>query len=264
MIPGLRRLDGVLRLVYSRMGRFARIRRWTALRYRTSLIDTHNSLMHMQRTLPSDFRFHGRTVLEIGPGSTPLSAYYFLHFGAARVFLTDKFPRLQRLLLSPAEQAWMEQNAMPVRRLVSEGPARIHWEKADANPEPVDFIYANSVLEHMKNPGESLPRLCSRLRPGGLFWTYIDMRDHFDFKAPYRFLKYRPPTWERWLTREGYTYTNRLRVEDWFDLFKPCGLETIWKHETGIPGDLEGLKMDPCFQNRRPWVRELFFLGRRL
>ena len=57
----------------------------------------------------------------------------------------------------------------------------------------------------------------------------IDLRDHYNFNKPFLFYKYSDWVWDNFLTKEGISYTNRLRYDDFINIFKKYGFETIYE-----------------------------------
>ncbi len=55
----------------------------------------------------------------------------------------------------------------------------------------------------------------------------IDMRDHYNFNEPFKFLKYSDFIWDMLLTKEGYSYTNRFRIDDFERLLTKYSFEII-------------------------------------
>jgi SAM-dependent methyltransferase len=87
--------------------------------------------------------------------------------------------------------------------------------------EPSDFIYSNSALEHVREPEHIIEKTRRLLKPGGLCFHSIDLRDHRNFKAPLEFMR---------MSESEYTSIateNRLRASDWYALLAGSGFEVL-------------------------------------
>ena len=102
-------------------------------------------------------------------------------------------------------------------------------ELTEVNIDKVNFIYSNSVLEHVKNVEENIAAMSKILNSGGYMYHNIDLRDHYNFSKPFLFYKYKDSTWNNYMTKEGISYTNRLRYDDFIGLFKKYGFEIIYE-----------------------------------
>jgi SAM-dependent methyltransferase len=96
----------------------------------------------------------------------------------------------------------------------------------------VDFHFSIAVLEHI--PLEIIIRLLREahriLRPGGILYHEIDLRDHYaDFDrsiSSVNFLKFNDFTWKL-LGQNKIQYHNRLRASDVLAIFQQSGFETV-------------------------------------
>ena len=57
----------------------------------------------------------------------------------------------------------------------------------------------------------------------------IDLRDHYNFNKPFKFYKYSNWTWNNLLTKEGVSYTNRLKINEYNNIFKDNKLLEVTK-----------------------------------
>ncbi len=185
------------------------------------------------------FNCTGKTILELGPGNSRLNAYNFLMNGAKKVILVDKFSRYHA---SRRQKQFAAQEIKYIKRKysITELPFLdrygrpqdnciefIQGDITKLNLPLVDFIYSVSVLEHIKFPGIFIKKSTDFLKPGGLMFHHIDLRDHYDFNHPFLFYKYSPEAWDRFLTREGHSFTNRWRYDDFREVFRHSRLEVI-------------------------------------
>ena len=183
-----------------------------------------------------------KVVLEIGPGNCYINAYNFLMCGAKKVILIDKFPRINKTekqkQYSKLEREYISKKYnRPLFFINSQvNGKRIEFIEGDiirTDVEEVDFIFTNSVLEHIKPIEETIKKMSSILKPDGYILHNIDLRDHYNFNEPFLFYKYPEWVWKNLLTKEGLSYTNRLRYGDFVRLFKENGLRIVAEKRRG-------------------------------
>jgi SAM-dependent methyltransferase len=98
-------------------------------------------------------------------------------------------------------------------------------------PASVDFVTSTNTLEHI--PAIDIPLIlkeCRRLlKGGGLMSCIIDYQDHYSYSdsriSAYNFLKYSDSAWQ-WYN-PAFHYQNRLRHNDYLQLFREEGFEVI-------------------------------------
>lgn len=96
----------------------------------------------------------------------------------------------------------------------------------------VDFHVSYTVLEHI--PRAVLKGILVEgrriLRSDGLFVHCVDYSDHFshadDSISSINFLRYDDRTWA-FLAANRYAYHNRMRVDEYMQLFEKCGLKIL-------------------------------------
>ncbi|MFC1913751.1 methyltransferase domain-containing protein [Chloroflexota bacterium] len=190
-------------------------------------------------------------ILELGPGNSCINAYHFLFKGAQRVILVDKYPRItntarqesyNRSELDYVLSQYQEYQAALPGFFNAEGkPDNEHLQffRGDITEmgtmEKVDFIYSVSVLEHIKDVPGNIKQMAKILKPGGYMYHHIDLRDHYNFNHPFLFYKYPDWLWERLLTKEGISYTNRWRYDDLLSAFIASGLEVVEERTQEFP-----------------------------
>ena len=120
----------------------------------------------------------------------------------------------------------------------------------------VDFVFSNTVLEHVDQAG--IHRLFTEmrrvLRPGGYMLHLIDLSDHFSHQdktiTSINFLQFSDKEFARYNTR--FLFQNRLRASQWQHIFASHGFEI--RHcqanidQRAIPA-LPMLSLDANFQN---------------
>jgi SAM-dependent methyltransferase len=121
-------------------------------------------------------------------------------------------------------------------------------------PNSIDLVYSNSVLEHV--PREEINGLMEEsfrvLRPGGIIMHNIGCNDHYAFFdrsiSPVNFLQFGEREWRLW--NNPIQYQNRLRAPEFLDLVAHAGFEVICKRTHVRPGTLDvlkGLRIAPQF-----------------
>jgi SAM-dependent methyltransferase len=195
----------------------------------------------------------GRTVLELGPGDSLLTALYARSFGASRTWLIDVAPLASRnsTLFAQAEQM-LTQLDLPVPGVgrmpsvsavlqslnatyLTEGLASLKTVPDGA----VDLIFSQAVLEHVRLADfAKLVREMRRvLKPNGVASHEIDFRDHL--QNGLNNLRFPGRIWEsEFMVRSGF-YTNRLRWPAMKGLFQEAGfsvkLRTVERWPNGLP-----------------------------
>jgi len=191
------------------------------------------------------------TIIEIGPGNSNILAYNFLMLGARKVILVDKYPRVTK---SEKQREFFKNEITYIKQKYNRNPPFIENDLDDADfleyipreltdltIKNIDIIYSNNVLEHIKNVEINIKSMSRILKPGGYLYHNIDLRDHYNFNKPFLFYKYEDQTWQKYLTREGVSYTNRLRYDDFIRMFKKNGFEVIHYQTTKQECDMSFL-----------------------
>ena len=185
-----------------------------------------------------------KTILELGPGNSKINAYNFLLYGAKKVYLVDKFPRSgrpEKQKLFSLEEISFIKKKFPSKKLFFLNKNKeintdfikfISKDLTKIDNLKVDFIFSISVLEHIKNIEDNIKKMAKILNRGGTMFHHIDLRDHYDFANPFLFYKYSDFIWNNFLTKEGTSYTNRWREEDFSRVFRRNNLKAIWTKRT--------------------------------
>jgi len=100
------------------------------------------------------------------------------------------------------------------------------------NNMSIDFHTSNVVFEHI--PEKVLKNILLEgnriIKENGIFLHKIDYSDHFSHSdksiSPINFLQYSDSKWEKYAGNR-YMYMNRLRHDDFLELFKECNQEII-------------------------------------
>lgn len=172
----------------------------------------------------------------LGCGHKPWAPLRLLAAGFDEVIANDLFPVLETfptaaiddtiLLLRPLRPDLADRlqdlrsdhdGKTQLRGLVPRGECA--FEHMGLEPNSIDFVYSNSVLEHVMDAEGVYEAMARYLRPGGLGYHGIDLRDHLHYFDPLRFLT---------MTAEEYTEINtenRLRASDHIRMARNTGLD---------------------------------------
>lgn len=204
----------------------------------------------------------GGEFLEVGTGRVPLAPLAYWLLGADRVVTMDLNPYLKSELLLESldyiSENWSEIGAMfgadlhkarydallsfarqetrPVGDLLK-GCNIEYMAPADARSTgrragSVDFHVSFTVMEHIPRADVvAILREAKRLlSPGGACLHMIDYSDHFshsdDSISAVNFLKFSDRTW-RLIAGNPFMYMNRLRHDDFLDLYSEAGHEIL-------------------------------------
>lgn len=217
------------------------------------------------------------TFLEVGTGwklTTPMCLWLC---GAKKVLTVDLNPYLRPDLVE-LEAEYISQNSTQVAEIladvvepdllldrITQLNARNDWScdeifelmnieylaPADAaelpDVESVDYHISHTVFEHI--PEQTLLSILQEaqrlLRDGGLCVHYIDPSDHFAHRdrniSEVNFLQFSEQQWDFWANNR-YAYHNRLRIDDYENLFTSAGLPVLNQVIEHDSRSLESLK----------------------
>ena len=173
--------------------------------------------------------FKNKTIMEVGPGTSLVLALALLHEGAKKIILLDKFPRWDYDTTSDEVNFLTNQCGMNVSKFLDEDlkPKKEFFQyttnsiesMTDVADSSVDLITSFGVLEHIRNTDSTFKEMHRILKKSGHMYHFISLGDHYNFTDPLVFLKYSDFIWNK-ITKEGYSYTNRLRVDDYLQLLE--------------------------------------------
>lgn len=257
----LTRFDAPIRFLYCRTGPFSRLlnRLFYWKLYSSDLDHLQEKFDGMRSVLTKNaIDLEGKVVLELGPGNTNLNAYNFLLQGAKKVILVDKFPRRHN---SRAQIQFAKQEIDFLKNM-HQG-RDLFFLDAAGKPLPeyiqfiseelvnvdvqADFIFSISVLEHVKRVKQNIQKMSEALNQGGHMYHSINLRDHYNFSNPFLFYKYSDFVWDRFLTKEGISYTNRWRHSDFNNEFESVGMVILDVITTKFPLDIP--EVHPRFED---------------
>ena len=157
--------------------------------------------------------FKGKNVLELGPGQT--------------------FGILEKVLETKA----MKVSAADITTYVENVPNGIEYKHYDGTNLPYnlnefDVLWTWSVFEHIRYPKITVPETFRILKKGGIAIHSIDLVDHFNYtwkkdELTFNCLKYPEWLWNL-MTWNRSNYVNRLRLNQWLNIFKQEGFEIIY------------------------------------
>jgi SAM-dependent methyltransferase len=209
------------------------------------------------------FNIDGKSILELGPGNSYINTYNFLQNGARKVILIDKFPRFS---ITKKQKSYIkdEVNYFKTSHNINKFE---YLDEATCSPNQdyitfiagdlcdftsgikVDFILSISVLQHIKGLDQYIRTMHQILNPGGMMYHVIDLKDKFHFFGnPFLFYKYSDFVWENFLTDKAVTYTNRMRYQEYIDIFTANGFDLVWEQIT--PYDFSKFKINKKFAGR--------------
>lgn len=206
--------------------------------------------------------FKGKVCLELGPGNSYLNAYNLLMNGAKKVILVDKF---SRYIKTKRQKEFFNKELNYIRQkyakkdlfFIKDGEIDekyIEFIEGDFTKinfkKKVDFVLTISVFEHIKDVEEVIAKLSKVMKKGGLMYHSIDLRDHYNFNNPFLFYKYSKKTWENYLTKEGVSYTNRVRYDNFKRLFKRYEFKIIKEEVKIFPMKFKEIKINKEFKNQ--------------
>jgi SAM-dependent methyltransferase len=240
------KLDMPIRFVYCHAPLVSRLLFWSL--YTSNFQMLYEHIARARSELKAfGFSFEDKVCLELGPGNSFISAYTFLAHGARKVIQVDKFSRRletdrQRDYFRRELAYFFEVEGLdkaPYAGPEGINPSLIELIEGDIIEldlkETADFVFSKSVLEHVKDPAGTVASLARLTKRGGIAYHTIDMRDHYNFGNPFKFYKYTRHVWETYLTREGISYTNRMRCDEFEQLFVENGFEIVWANKRYAP-----------------------------
>lgn len=201
-----------------------------------------------------DITFKDKQILELGPGNSIALALNCLCNGADKYLMADKYPRIlktekQAKHLLEQVTFYEDKYRFNLDKFVNKDSLEFNEAFLAYTPDSaedlrnipsnsVDIILSISVFEHIRDVEKSFQEMKRVLKNGGIMYHSIDMRDHYNFNKPFKFLKYSDFIWDNFLTKEGYSYTNRLRVDDFDDLLMKYGFKIISINKNNYESDL--------------------------
>jgi SAM-dependent methyltransferase len=196
---------------------------------------------------------NNKTIVELGPGDTMATAFFFLAYGAKRVVCFDRFKLLQNttkntliaqqvLSILPEQQRQHLQTILSFDDLkqVRWDPIRLQYlhnryENITLENNSVDIILSNAVLEHVQNLDVLFSHMYRILKPGGIMVHAADLKSHeLHHATQLDFLTIPSSLWKYMTFYRGAP--NRARKTDYEKLINHYGFElTFFKFTSRIP-----------------------------
>lgn len=167
----------------------------------------------------------GKRVLILGYGGNFTTACELLRHGADHVVLAEKegFPdRSSNAALLPIYPDYLMMEGgqvLPYPEKITLCHSDIRQDAVANRLESVDFVFSNSVYEHLEDVEGITRALAALSNPDVIQVHFIDLRDHY-FKYPFEMLCYSEETWLRWLNPSSHH--NRYRLHDYERTFRAC------------------------------------------
>lgn len=200
----------------------------------------------------------GKVFLEVGTGKVPLVPLAYWLMGAKRIITIDLNPYLKEELIAESLR-YISDNQGEVFSLFGSLVDKTRFDEllefgrkseiaasefldlcqmnyiapgdaADTGlpDQSIDFHTSHAVFEHI--PPSVLRKILKEgnriIRNNGLFINLIDYSDHFSYSdkniSRMNFLQYSDDAWERYAGNR-YMYMNRLRHDDFIELFESVG-----------------------------------------
>lgn len=214
-----------------------------------------------------DITFKNKQIIELGPGNSIVLALNCLRNGAKKYQMVDKYPRILKTEMQRKhllEQVTYFENKCncDMSNFITKNDlefndvslAYVKNSAEDLKEIPsssIDIILSISVFEHVKDVEASFQEMKRVLKEGGIMYHRIDLRDHYNFNKPFKFLKYSDYIWTNFLTKEGFSYTNRLRVDDFGNLLTKYNFEILNITKDVYENELPNMKFDEKFRNKK-------------
>jgi hypothetical protein len=218
------------------------------------------------------FSVAGARLMEIGTGWHPALPLCFALAGASSIATFDVVRLLDETMTFRLLNS-LENHVLKIAKIAGETPATVHarmleyrrcknlvellgksrieyFSPADGRatglePDSIDLVYSNSVLEHV--PRGVILGLMEEsfriLKRGGLAMHNVACNDHyalFDKSISFvNFLQFEERAWQFW--NNPFQYQNRLRAPEFVDLATQAGFEVISNRTHVSPDTLEAL-----------------------
>ncbi|NPV76398.1 MAG: hypothetical protein HPY59_08475 [Anaerolineae bacterium] len=208
-----------------------------------------DSLAEMGRTI------HGGRILILGYGGKFTLGCELLRRGASHVILAEKeafFDHRSNLALLPEFEGYLKEEngrVIPNPQVLTLLHGDIRRFAATGEVQPVDYVFSNSVYEHLGDVEGITAALARLSNSEAIHLHFVDLRDHF-FKYPFEMLCYSQEVWQRWLNPTSNH--NRCRLHDYRRVFQ----QYFQRVEVIV------LERDlPAFYLARPRIRPEFLTG---
>lgn len=205
----------------------------------------------------NNYEVENKVFFEVGTGRAPIFGIAYWLVGAKKIITIDLNPYVKDELVQDTIK-YLKDNETRIREIFGSYLCEERFDKliqyqkktfslneflemcsikyiapgdaanTNISEESIDYFTSNAVFEHI--PPNILNDILSEgnriIKKDGLFINYIDYSDHFsnsDSSIPaINFLKYTNEQWNK-IAGNRYMYMNRLRHDDFINLFKSAG-----------------------------------------
>jgi SAM-dependent methyltransferase len=188
---------------------------------------------------------HGKSALELGPGTSFATALILRCWGARKVAVSDRFlspfrssyhvpiyRNVVELLRNqhPACNVAAFEACIAAEAHVSSAITALHASlemfERDAT-QKFDIVLSNAVFEHLFSPLRAFRGLWNITADGGVGLHQVDFRDHRNFDRPLEYLLLDEFTFVEMLQEVHGECGNRLRPHQMEAMFKKVGFSTV-------------------------------------
>ena len=275
------RFDFIIRFLYCKFNFIRKILYWKI--YSSDYLYLDKRFEHFKKILRKhNTSIKNKTILELGPGNSLVMAYNFLMNDAKKVILVDKYPlnaykyvttnidkhvlinQIKKSNKTNKQKIFLQKELEYIKIKYSKTKLPfIRNSVVDKNyllfiakdlselkdiPK-IDILISNSVLEHVENVENSILAMSRIISKNGILIHSIDFKDHYNFNRPFLFYKYSDKIWRKYLTKVGVSYTNRIRYDDFIDLFNKYGFDIISEKKIILP--VNEKRINKKFLNRK-------------
>ena len=150
--------------------------------------------------------------------------------------------------------------------IVYEAPMDVCSIGSGVNSTEYDLCVSTNTLEHI--PEDDILKIFTHLKTilktNGLVSAKIDYTDHYSYTDnaihPLNFLKYTEAEWVKYNTYMHYQ--NRLRHQEYRELFVGMGYSVVQEHVTRVCDAKTELHSDALAANEETWILHGYFLLR--
>lgn len=165
----------------------------------------------------------GARILIFGYGGRFTLGCDLLRRGASHVILAEKEAFLDHssnLALVPSFEEYLKVEngqVIPNPQVLTLLHGDIRRLAVTEQIQPVDYVFSNSVYEHLGDVEGITAALAHMSSSEALHLHFVDLRDHF-FKYPFEMLCYSQEVWQHWL--DPTSHHNRFRLNDYLRAFQ--------------------------------------------